>query len=89
MVPHLVGIKKLPGRSGLIINFIDDGDGRCIWLILGCVLSDYCLKHLPEDQGVLDRVRYVVDIVQESGGEIRKLMVCRRRNDVFDDGAGG
>ena len=89
MIPHLVGVEEFPGRSGLIINFIDNHDGRCIWLILGRVLSNYCLKHSPEDKGLLNRVRYAVDIVQKSGGEVRKLMVCRRGDKAIDGGAGG
>jgi hypothetical protein len=87
MIPQLVGVEELPGRSGLVINLIDDCDGRCTRFILRCVLSNYCFKHSPKDKGLSDRVRYVVDVVQKSGGEIRKLMVCRRGDDAIDGSA--
>ena len=64
MIPQLVGIIKFPRWSRLVINFIDDFNWGCIWLILGCVLSNYCLKHPPEYQRLPDGIREVVEIVQ-------------------------
>ena len=63
MVPQFVGVEKFPRRSGLVINFIDNGDGRGVRLVFGCVFSDGCLKYSPEDKGLSNGVRYVVDIV--------------------------
>jgi hypothetical protein len=84
MIPQFVGIIEFPRGSGFIINFIDDCDGGCIWLILGCVLSNDCLKHLPEHWGFLIESGKVVDIVQEASGKIREAAVCGRGDEVID-----
>ena len=60
MIPQLVGIIKFPGWGRFIINFIDDFDRGCIWLILGCIISNHCLKDTPEYWRFPDGVRQVV-----------------------------
>jgi hypothetical protein len=60
MIPQFVGIIKFPRWSGFIINFIDDSNWGCFWLILGCVLSNHSLKHPPEHLRLPDGVRQVV-----------------------------
>lgn len=84
MIPQFVGVIEFPRRSGFIINFIDDCNWGCIWLILGCVFSNYCLKHSSEDQGVPDGVRDIVQIVQKTSGEIRKAAIGGGGNEVID-----
>ena len=84
MIPQLVGVEKLPWRSGLVINLIDERDGGCIWFIMGGAFSDCCFKHLPKNKRLLDRVRDGIDMVKESSWEIRKLMVCRGGDEAAD-----